>query len=189
MKFVNFVTFVTCFLLVSASASATSVQLTLDTSPLTGTQTFGFGLTNFDSAVNDLSLSSFDFGGGSAVTGSDDCTLGGLFSGTGCSGDLSAGGRSRTRFGCVLHTAVRRRFVVVVRAQYVEQLFWRRHSGSARDVRLRRAVRDLLFRRRERGDAVAGPVRWRARDVPVCDVRCIGAGPECPGRNRNHADS
>jgi len=88
---VKFATLVTCFLLVSASASATSFQLTLDTSPLTGTQTFGFGLTNFDSAVNDVSLSSFDFGGGTAVAGSDDCTLGGLFSGAGCSGDLNAG--------------------------------------------------------------------------------------------------
>jgi len=89
VKSVTFATFVTCFLLVSASASATSFQLTLDTSPLTGAQTFGFGLTNFDSAGNDLSLASFDFGGGAAVTGSDDCTLGGLFNGTGCSGDLA----------------------------------------------------------------------------------------------------
>jgi len=36
-------------------------------------------------------LSAFDFGGGSAVSGSQDCTFGGLLSGAGCSGDLTSG--------------------------------------------------------------------------------------------------
>lgn len=81
----------TAFALVAASAGASSFQVTLDTSALSGVQTFGFGLTNFDSAANTVSLSTFDFAGGSAVAASQDCTLGGAFSGTGCSGDLVAG--------------------------------------------------------------------------------------------------
>jgi len=89
---VKLTTLATLFVLAAATtARASSFQITLDTSPLTGVQTFGFGLTNFDSATNVVSLSEFDFGGGNAVAASQDCTLGGAFSGAGCGGDLSAG--------------------------------------------------------------------------------------------------
>jgi hypothetical protein len=81
----------TLFVSIAATATATSFQVTLDTSPFTAVQTLGFGLTNFDSASNVVSLSAFDFDGGSAVAGSVDCTLGGSFSGAGCTGDLTAG--------------------------------------------------------------------------------------------------
>ena len=81
----------TCFLFLAATAGASSFQVTIDTSPLIGPQTIGFALTNFDGASNIVSLSAFDLGSGSAVTGSQDCTLGGSISGAGCSGDLSAG--------------------------------------------------------------------------------------------------
>ena len=73
----------------AAPADASSFLVTVDTSSLAGTQTLGFGLTNSDGASNTVSLSNFDFGGGSAVTASQDCTFGGTFSGLGCSGDLS----------------------------------------------------------------------------------------------------
>lgn len=81
----------TAFVLIAATASASSFTVMLDTSALIGLQTLGFGLTNFDSASNTVFVTEFDFGGGTVVTGSDDCTLGGTFSGAGCSGDLSAG--------------------------------------------------------------------------------------------------
>lgn len=77
--------------LVAATAHADSFLVTLDTSPLSGPQVLGFGLTNFDAASNTVFLSAFDFGGGSIVAGSEDCTLGGTFSGLGCSGDLASG--------------------------------------------------------------------------------------------------
>jgi hypothetical protein len=77
--------------LAAHNARADSFLVTLDTSPLSGTQILGFGLTNFDSASNAASLSAFNFDGGSAVVGSDDCTFGGTFSGLGCSGDLTSG--------------------------------------------------------------------------------------------------
>jgi len=51
----------------------------------------GFGLTNSDGSANTISLSAFDFGGGSAASGSEDCTFGGFLSGAGCSGDLTSG--------------------------------------------------------------------------------------------------
>ena len=76
---------------VAASAQAGPMLVTLDTSPLSGIQTLGFALTNSDGGSNTVSLSSFDFGGGSAVAGSEDCTFGGSFSGLGCSGDLTSG--------------------------------------------------------------------------------------------------
>jgi PEP-CTERM motif len=78
-------------LLVAATVHAAPFLVTLDTSSLSGTQTLAFGLTNFDAASNTISLSAFGFGGGSAVAGTADCTLGGTFSGLGCSGDLTSG--------------------------------------------------------------------------------------------------
>ena len=76
---------------VATSVHASSFLVTVDTSPLSGIQTLGFGLTNSDGSANTVSLSAFDFGGGSAVSGSVDCTFGGVFSGLGCSGDLTSG--------------------------------------------------------------------------------------------------
>ena len=76
---------------VATSAHADSILVFVDTSPLSGIQTLGFGLTNSDGSANTVSLSAFDFGGGSAVSGSEDCTFGGAFSGAGCSGDLTSG--------------------------------------------------------------------------------------------------
>ena len=76
---------------VPAIAPAASFTITLDTSVLSGTQTLAFGLTNADGGVNDISLSAFAFGGGAAVAGTDDCTLGGTLSGLSCSGDLMTG--------------------------------------------------------------------------------------------------
>src|SRR5215207_3816858 len=73
----------------AVAADAGPITITLDTSPLSGTQTLIFGLTNSDSSSNSVTLSAFDFGGGSVVSGSADCTLGGTFSGLGCSGDLA----------------------------------------------------------------------------------------------------
>ena len=81
----------TLLVLAAATASASSFTVTLDTSSLTGIQTVGFSLTEFDSSSNAVSLSAFDFAGGSALAGSADCTFGGAFSGVGCSGDLDAG--------------------------------------------------------------------------------------------------
>jgi len=77
------------FVFVATAAAASSFQVTLDTSPLIGPQTIGFALSNFDSASNSVSLSAFDFYLGSVVSGSQDCTIGGSISGTGCGGDLS----------------------------------------------------------------------------------------------------
>ena len=74
-----------------ATGAHADILVTIDTSPLSGIQTIGFGLTNSDGSANTVSLSAFDFGGGSAVSGSQDCTFGGLFSGAGCSGDLTSG--------------------------------------------------------------------------------------------------
>jgi hypothetical protein len=75
----------------AATAHASPFLVTIDTSPLSGTQTIAFGLTNFDAAANTVSLSAFGFGGGSAVAGSEDCTLGGTLSGLGCSGNVTSG--------------------------------------------------------------------------------------------------
>ena len=79
------------FLCVATSARADSILVFVDTSPLSGIQTLGFGLTNSDGSANTVSLSAFDFGGGSPVSGSEDCTFGGALSGAGCSGDLISG--------------------------------------------------------------------------------------------------
>ena len=70
-------------LMFSANVQAGPITITLDTSPLSGTQTLVFGLTNFDGSSNTVLLSDFAFDGGSAVAGSADCTLGGRFSGSG----------------------------------------------------------------------------------------------------------
>jgi hypothetical protein len=78
-------------LMFSTDVHAGPLTITLDTSPLSGTQTLLFGLTNFDASSNTVLLSDFAFGGGSAVAASADCTLGGAFSGVGCSGDLTTG--------------------------------------------------------------------------------------------------
>lgn len=75
-------------LCVAPPLEAGPLLITLDTSSLSGPQTLLFGLTNFDSADNAVTLSDFDFGGGGALAGTQDCTFGGSFSGTGCSGDL-----------------------------------------------------------------------------------------------------
>ena len=76
---------------VASTADAGPIVITLDTSPLSGVQTLGFALTNADGSANTVSLSSFDFGGGTVVAGSEDCSLGGTYSGLGCSGDLING--------------------------------------------------------------------------------------------------
>jgi len=79
-------------ILTGGSAMATSFTVTLDTSTLSGTQTVAFGLTNGDGvADNSVTLSAFHFGGGSAIAGTQDCTFGGMFSGIGCSGNLTSG--------------------------------------------------------------------------------------------------
>lgn len=67
-------------------------NLTLDTAALSGPQIVAFGLTDGDGvADNTVTISNFQFGGGGAIAGTADCTLGGALSGAGCSGDLSGG--------------------------------------------------------------------------------------------------
>jgi hypothetical protein len=73
---------------------ADSFDVSLNTSALSGTtQVLAFGLTNNDGvADNTISLTGFNFGtGGSAVSGTQDCTLGGFLSGAGCGGNLTSG--------------------------------------------------------------------------------------------------
>jgi hypothetical protein len=71
--------------LAAASARADSFTVTLNTSPLSGTQTLAFGLTDGDGvADNTVSLSAFNFGGGSPQ-GSPS------YSGSGIRGDLTSG--------------------------------------------------------------------------------------------------
>ena len=78
--------------LAAASARADSFNVTLNTSSLSGTQILAFGFNDGDGvADNAVMLSAFTFGGGSAVTGTEDCTLGGALSGAGCSGNLTSG--------------------------------------------------------------------------------------------------
>jgi hypothetical protein len=77
-------------LALAATARADAFRITLDTSPLSGTQTLGFGLTDSNTASNILTLTQFTFGGGSATGGTADCTFLGT-SGLGCSGDLPSG--------------------------------------------------------------------------------------------------
>ncbi len=80
------------FVLSAGAALASSFTVTLDTSPLSGPQILLFGLTDGDGAAdNTITLSGFGFGGGGAIAGTEDCTLGGALSGLGCSGDLTGG--------------------------------------------------------------------------------------------------
>lgn len=78
-------------LIFSSNVHAAPLTITLDTSPLSGTQTLVFGFTNFDASSNTVLLSDFTFGGGTPMAATADCTFGGTFSGAGCSGDLTAG--------------------------------------------------------------------------------------------------
>jgi PEP-CTERM motif len=69
-------------------ASGSSFTVSLDTSPLSGSDILAFGLTNGDGVSNNVVLlTDFDFGGGSATAGTADCTIGDP--GSGCSGDLA----------------------------------------------------------------------------------------------------
>ena len=73
-------------------AAAAPFLVTLDTSALSGEYLIAFGLVDGDGTENNfVSLTDFDFGGGSATAGTDDCTFGGFLTGEGCSGDLSSG--------------------------------------------------------------------------------------------------
>jgi hypothetical protein len=73
------------FAVLPVRADSTSFDVSLDTSALSGTQTLAFGFTDGDGAVdNNITLSGFNFGGGSAL-GTP------TYSGAGVSGDLTAG--------------------------------------------------------------------------------------------------
>lgn len=75
---------VTAVLVMSASAKADSFKVTLTTSPLSGTQTLAFGLTDGDGVANNtVSFSAFNFGGGGSL-GSP------TYSGSGITGDLGS---------------------------------------------------------------------------------------------------
>lgn len=81
-------------LLLPRVGRADSFDVSLNTSSLSGsTQVLAFGLTNNDGvADNTITLSGFNFGsGGSATSGTQDCTLGGFLTGAGCSGNLTSG--------------------------------------------------------------------------------------------------
>jgi len=68
-------------------AYGSSFIVSLDTAPLSGTDILAFGLTNGDGVSNNVViLTDFDFGGGSATAGTEDCSIGDP--GSGCSGDL-----------------------------------------------------------------------------------------------------
>jgi hypothetical protein len=78
--------------LLPALGRADSFDVSLNTSSLSGTtQILAFGLNDSDGSSNTISLASFNFGAGSAVSGTQDCTLGGALSGAGCSGSLTSG--------------------------------------------------------------------------------------------------
>jgi hypothetical protein len=71
--------------LTAAAASAQSFDVTLNTSPLSGTQTLAFGFTDGDGLGNNsATLTAFNFGGGGALGSPTDF-------GTGISGDLTSG--------------------------------------------------------------------------------------------------
>jgi PEP-CTERM motif len=81
-------------ILLAPSGRADSFDVSVNTSALSGSpQVLAFSLTNNDGAPdNTISLSSFNFGtGGSAASGTEDCTLGGFLTGAGCSGNLTSG--------------------------------------------------------------------------------------------------
>jgi hypothetical protein len=78
--------------LMSTAAKADEFSVSLDTSSLSGTQTLGFAFSDGGDAAgnNTAALSSFAFDGGSAVAGTEDCTLRGALDGTGCTGNLGS---------------------------------------------------------------------------------------------------
>ena len=64
-----------------------SILITVDTTAFGSDPiAVGFTLVSGDGSVNTVTLSGFDFGGGAAVPGTADCSLGG----NSCSGDLEA---------------------------------------------------------------------------------------------------
>ena len=76
--------------LVALPAAGASFTVSLVTSPLSGTDILAFGLTDGDGVTNNVvTLADFDFGGGSAVPGTADCTTIGD-PGSGCIGDLAS---------------------------------------------------------------------------------------------------
>ena len=75
--------------LAMATTARADFLVTLDTSPLSGTHTLAFGLNNGNSASNAVALADFSLGGGTAVSGTEDCTFGGVLTGVGCSGELN----------------------------------------------------------------------------------------------------
>lgn len=77
--------------LLTPVSRADSFDVSLNTSALSGTQILAFGLNDSDGSSNTISLTGFSFGGGSAASGTEDCTLGGSLSGEGCSGNLTSG--------------------------------------------------------------------------------------------------
>ncbi|HLX28494.1 MAG TPA: NF038129 family PEP-CTERM protein [Casimicrobiaceae bacterium] len=93
MKLTTRFTLLVMLALTCGGANADQFDISLDTSSLTGTQILGFELTDDGDGTgnNTAILSNFAFGGGSALAGTEDCTLGGLLGGTGCSGNLSSG--------------------------------------------------------------------------------------------------
>lgn len=78
--------------LLPALGRADSFDVSLNTSSLSGTtQILAFGLNDSDGSSNTVSLTGFNFGVGGAVSGTQDCTLGGFLNGAGCSGNLAGG--------------------------------------------------------------------------------------------------
>lgn len=74
--------------LAAQPVSGASFTISLDTSPLSGTDILAFGLFDGDGVTNNIvTLTDFDFGGGSATPGTADCTTLGD-PGSGCLGDL-----------------------------------------------------------------------------------------------------
>jgi hypothetical protein len=73
--------------LAMATTARADFLVSLDTSPLSGTHTLAFGLNNSNIASNTIALTDFSFGGGTAVSGTEDCTFS---NGVGCSGELNS---------------------------------------------------------------------------------------------------
>ena len=75
--------------LAARPASGASFTISVNTSPLSGTEILAFGLTDGDGTTNNIvTLTDFDLGGGSATAGTADCTTIGD-PGSGCIGDLA----------------------------------------------------------------------------------------------------
>lgn len=80
------------FAMLTPVSRADTFDVSLNTSALSGsTQVLAFGLNDSDGSSNTISLTGFNFGAGSAIAGTQDCTLGGALSGAGCSGNLTGG--------------------------------------------------------------------------------------------------